>query len=604
MAATGRRPHPDDVLKRLARTGRGATGPEIYVGRARPFDAVRAAALTMFGLLLLVGGVAALPFVLPHNSIQVEGLDSHTYITPAGLKESEVFFTVKPRRALQTVRVRIDGEPASVVVDGTRLRWVPPPLAEGRHTLTLRSGSRFLWRAAASKRVVVEVDSVDPTLTVAAPSLAVTVDQPLTVHGTVEKDATVKVNGKTVPVVDGSFSRQFSTPPIGMVRVEATDRAGNVTLVEQPSGVKFPEIQGVHMSGLSWVTPSLRDPVLRMAEEGRINTVVLDLKDESGRVSYRSGLTRVNDIGANAIIPGAGQYDLVSAVNRLHERGIRVMGRIVAFRDPFLTRSSINANRLDEVVQTASGDPYDSAYGAFANPLSSSVQNYLLDLVREAADAGVDDILFDYLRRPEGALSEMRFVGLEQPSAGALEKAIVEFVQRAAKRLEGTKTRLGVSVFGIAAKYPEQIGQDIRALARTVDYIAPMVYPSHWRSGNYNVVDPANAPYEIVSRSLKDFNLQMQGTDAAMMPWLQDFSLAPGRRYGAEEVRAQITAAREQNSTGFLLWDSKVTYTEEGIPADASVVPFRPVVTVPAGAADGLSVAPTVPATVDAAAAS
>ena len=198
----------------------------------------------------------------------------------------------------------------------------------------------------------------------------------------------------------------------------------------------------------------------------------------------------------------------------------------------------------------------------------------------------------------------MRFAGLENPTAAALEQAIVDFVHRAATRLEGTKTRLGVSVFGIAAKYPEQIAQDVRALARTVDYIAPMVYPSHWRSGNYNVVDPANSPYDIVSRSLKDFRLQMQGTDAAMMPWLQDFSLAPGRTYGADEVRAQITAAREQNATGFLLWDSKVTYSEGGIPADASSVPFRPVAKVAAGAGGGLSVAPTVPATAEVAAAS
>jgi hypothetical protein len=588
-----RRPHPDDVLKRLARNGRGATGPEIYVGQSRPFDRVRAGFFTLFGLLLLFGGVTALPFVLPHHEIRVVGIDPRAFLTPDGLRGSEVFFSTKPASGIRSIRVRIDGEPAVVVVEGERLRWIPPALAEGRHRLTLQSGSRFLWRGPSRKTVSVEIDSVSPTMTVAGPSGAVTIDGPLTIKGTVEKDAKVTVNDKQVPIVDGAFSRRFELPPIGLVRIDATDRAGNITHVEQPVGVAYPQVQGVHVSALAWVTPKLHDPILRLASDGRINTVMLDLKDESGHVGYRSSLTRVNDIGANIIAPGVGQYDLRAAIAELHSHGIRVIGRIVAFRDPLLARSSINAGRLDEVVQTLTGGPYDSTYGAFANPASPAVQTYLLDLMREAADAGVDDIVFDYLRRPDGGLTLMHFPGITDVTPESISDVIIGFVRAAGKRLGGTKARLGVAVAGVAAKHPDRVAQDVRALARIVDFISPIVYPSQWASGSYGIVDPANSPYEIVTSSVREFHSQMAGTDAALLPWLQDFTLAPGRRYGAAEVRAQILASREQSATGFVVWDPKVTYNEVAIPNDASALSL-PKVT------GGSGVAPTVPATVSA----
>ena len=78
-------------------------------------------------------------------------------------------------------------------------------------------------------------------------------------------------------------------------------------------------------------------------------------------------------------------------------------------------------------------------------------------------------------------------------------------------------------------------------MARNVDYVAPMLYPSHWGPGEYDVSDPNGSPYEIVRRSTADFVRQVRGTGARVMPWLQDFSL--GRDYGPEEVRAQIRGA-------------------------------------------------------------
>ena len=97
-------------------------------------------------------------------------------------------------------------------------------------------------------------------------------------------------------------------------------------------------------------------------------------------------------------------------------------------------------------------------------------------------------------------------------------------------RSSRTARSSALSVFGVAATRPTEVAQDIPAMARSVDYVAPMVYPSHWGNGEYNVANPNSEPYEIVLRSLRDFRRQTRGTGARVVPWLQDFTL--GVTYG------------------------------------------------------------------------
>ena len=152
----------------------------------------------------------------------------------------------------------------------------------------------------------------------------------------------------------------------------------------------------------------------------------------------------------------------------------------------------------------------------------------------------------------------MRFPGLR----GRSERAIVEFLEQSRDALAGTDALVGASVFGVAATRPEEVAQDIPAMARTVDYIAPMVYPSHWGPGEYNVANPNGEPYAITRRSLADFARKTRLTGARVVPWLQDFSL--GWDYGPAEVAAQIRA-RDAGMDEFILWDPAVTYTAEAL---------------------------------------
>ena len=162
--------------------------------------------------------------------------------------------------------------------------------------------------------------------------------------------------------------------------------------------------------------------------------------------------------------------------------------------------------------------------------------------------------MLDYVRRPEGLLDKLRFPGLTtSPAVG-----VANFVRDLRQALPPT-TRLGLSVFGVSASRPYLVGQDIRLLAPLVDYIAPMVYPSHWVTGEYKVDNPLLQPGLVVERSTADFVRQASTGGAFVVPWLEDFG-AKGVKYGTAEVAAQINAAYSSKSSGFFMWNSKIEY--------------------------------------------
>ena len=314
-----------------------------------------------------------------------------------------------------------------------------------------------------------------------------------------------------------------------------------------------PATAAVHVTARSWADPAVREPILELARSGLINAVQLDIKDESGEVGYASTVPIAGTTGA-----AMGHYDAEAVLDELHRLGVRVIGRIVCFLDPVLASWAWANERTEMLVLQGSGGPLETDYGpaAFTNVASPEVRQYLIDLSVEAAQLGFDEILYDYVRRPEGDPGAMYFPGLES----APEVAVARFVADTNTQLADTDVVLGVSVFGIAATRPEQIAQDIRLIAPHVDYVAPMVYPSHWGPGEYNVADPNRQPAEIVGASIADFHAVVAGSGAAIVPWLQDFS-AGGVVYGPVEVRAQIDSALAAGASGFLLWNAGSFYT-------------------------------------------
>jgi hypothetical protein len=326
---------------------------------------------------------------------------------------------------------------------------------------------------------------------------------------------------------------------------------GDGATAEPPGAAKGPhmavprEIRGVHVTMSLASLPGKLQEYLALPG---LNTIELDVKDEDGRVGFvPSAVPLARRTGA------AGPFYKARAAARLvHAGGVYLIGRIVAFEDPVLSEQ-----RPELAIHTSDGSLWHNNSGlGWTNPYDRRVWRYNVDLAVAAAKAGFDEIQFDYVRFPsDGDLSLIRYPG---PHPQPMGWTIPAFVQYAARRLHPLGVRVSVDVFGLAATRDLGIGQLPRRIAGHVDAVYPMVYPSHFSSGEYNLPDPEAVPAETVRRSLLDFQTALEGRKARLTPWLQDFSL--GRTYTVDDVRAQIDAARAVDTHGFLLWNAEGLY--------------------------------------------
>jgi hypothetical protein len=490
------------------------------------------------------------------------GLERHDALTFDEARQVDLRIAIHPTKTLDAARLTLDGRPLDQAerVDGG-FRWRPAgALMVGEHQLVLTvprpilPPARFTWKLL--------VDATPPTLRAPSRLAPRGMRTPVRIDGRVDPDALLTANGNPVELDDdGRFTLRYPRPPAGPVLLVARDEADNVVKQEVFVPVRRPAVHGVHMTAISWRTPSLKRHVLDLIDAGRIDTVQLDLKDEHGDVGYDSKVPLAQQIGAVR-----NYYGLRQAVNELHRRGVRVIGRIVVYRDPILAKAAWEDGHRDWVVQKTDGSPH-GAYGGFTNLASRAVQQYNLDIAAEAADLGVDEILWDYIRRPEDqnneTIDDVVFPGMPSTHL-AVRRAVVGFLARGHEILRAKGVYQGASLFGVAARRPDTVGQSVPDIARHVDYIAPMVYPALWVSGEFSVGNPVGDPYTIVARSLQAFKDEAEGTGIGFTPWLQDFSL--GVTYGDREVAAQVTGARAAGVEDFLLWSPRVQYHADRLP--------------------------------------
>lgn len=500
-----------------------------------------------------------------------------TSLTPSGPETGELLgaeavaelaFSVTtddPEVALDSIAFTLDGAPVDGALERSAgaVAYRPGTLPDGPRTVT----ATWARDADADPRTIAswtfEVDATPPTLEVDAPAPPIVVGQPLTLTGRAEPGATVSAGPYDVEVDGtGAFRLELAEAPAEELTVVARDPAGNTTTSERrivtvPSRLEVDGFRGVHVTACGWASPGKRERLLGLAESGRINAFVLTVKAEDGLVGF--AWDPYLEVADPDLVAGSCRYDLAEVVAELHERGVAVIGRIVAFRDPVLAAWAWDNDRRDMVIQTPDGEPY-RGYGGFMNPAQPDVRAYNIDLAETIAAAGVDLVLWDYIRRPDGAIENLVFPGME----GTIEEAVVAFTAEADARLAPHGVEHGASVYGIAVTRPREIGQDIPGMAEHLDIIAPMVYPSHWGPGEYRLADPNRAPYDIIARSLADYLTALEGTRARVVPWLEDTVYRAWDR--PLQVREQLRATADVGVDEWMLWDPGNNYTPDAIP--------------------------------------
>jgi hypothetical protein len=304
--------------------------------------------------------------------------------------------------------------------------------------------------------------------------------------------------------------------------------------------------------------------LVKLADRTEINAFVVDVKDDTGYLTYRSEVPTAIAIGANSELRAR---DVRERLRVMREHGIHPIARIVVAKDPLLA-----ARKPAWSVQHVNGGLWrDRLDFAWVDAFNDSVWVYAAQLAAEAVKTGFAEVQYDYVRFPDEPESRLALAVFNGRRPGETKR---QGVTRNLKLLRERTRRMGVpftiDVFGLttSATGDMGIGQHWEDLVTTADVVLPMVYPSHYYRGHYNLKHPNSEPYKVIRRAMQDALRRSAplGKTAEIRPYLQAFTLGPPR-YTPAHVREQIRAAEELGIKSWVLWNPRSAY-------DAAI--FRP----------------------------
>jgi hypothetical protein len=313
------------------------------------------------------------------------------------------------------------------------------------------------------------------------------------------------------------------------------------------------DAKAIYLSYFGIAAPVLRDPAFNLIEETSLNAVVIDVKDDRGFVSFNCPIPEIRNVG---IVPKPSIADIDKLLAELHKKNIYVIARIAVFRDELLAQTKPDWTIVDE----GSGQPFkEKGKVAWLDPFRKEIWEYNIAVAKAAAEAGFDEIQFDYVRFPATDHSALKYA--KSCNDRTRSKAINGFLKQAYRELLPFNVYVAADVFGITCWHDNDcgIGQPMRQLAETVDYLCPMVYPSGF-TGNVLGMrgKPTHFPGEVVSRSMRSAAVLIGGNSKKLRPWLQNFKdyAYDKRDLTARDIALQVQACYDTATSGWMLWDA------------------------------------------------
>lgn len=419
------------------------------------------------------------------------------------------------------------------------------------------------------------------------------------------QDSELSAFGQTAAIVEG----QNNTSSASSMGESSVENIVNELPTPPPPPQKLsnpPEvITAVYVTGWSAGSKSYLNYLANLFNATQINAVVVDVKGSAGFVSYASGAEEVKKYHLNNDVIS----DIDSLVRFFHDQNIYVIGRIAVFEDPVYSKARPELaiyNKAKETQPTGSGHPdlskpvlwQDNNGLSWLDPSSKEVWDYNVSLAKDVFYHGFDEVNFDYIRFPtDGRVENMGFPVWDEKKP--MPAVIKEFFQYVRSSLPGEK--ISADLFGLTTVNTDDmgIGQLLENAFENFDYIAPMVYPSHYAKTFIGFENPAEYPYEVIKYSMdsaisreKAFlkkqqdmvikNSEAAGSPAAELqvlipppvlnplakfrPWLQDFNM--GADYTADMVKKEIKATQDalgKDFSGFMLWNPSNIYTKAAV---------------------------------------
>ncbi len=350
------------------------------------------------------------------------------------------------------------------------------------------------------------------------------------------------------------YSQAFSLASLSVSSASSTVPVFIPTYISTPTPVK-----GIYMT--SWVagTPRLREPLVNLIDSTELNSVVIDIKDYSGKIVFPVTDPALKAFGSEEIrVPDMPQF-----IDELHKKNIYVIGRIAVFQDAYFVKQ-----RPDLAVKNSAGTEVwkDHKGISWIDVGAKEYWDYTVMIAREARKIGFDEINFDYIRYPsDGNMHDISF-----PQSSTTPKAVMlkNFFSYLHDNLAGSGLKISADLFGLTTTATDDmgIGQVLENALPYFDYVSPMVYPSHYPPTFLGFKEPEGHPYEVVNFAMSSAVKRAEAlasttgeTVAELRPWLQDFGLR--QDYGPAEVDAQIKATNDDGLNSWLLWSASNHYT-------------------------------------------
>ncbi|MEY2672071.1 MAG: hypothetical protein RL687_488 [Candidatus Parcubacteria bacterium] len=316
------------------------------------------------------------------------------------------------------------------------------------------------------------------------------------------------------------------------------------------------QVKALYMS--SWIAgvPSRRAKLVDIIDKTELNAVVIDIKDATGRVSFKTDDPFITELGSveNRV------RDMDIFIDDLHKKNIYVIGRVSVFQDSYLTAKKPEW----AITRKSDGKVWKDRKGlSFLDPAQEEVLHYTVAIAKASYAIGFDEINFDYIRYPsDGNMKDINYKLKEGTTRSDNLEKFFSSLNTEVKKENNIIT--SADVFGLTteAKDDMGIGQIWEKIIPHFDYISPMVYPSHYPVGQYGLKNPAANPGIVINNSILGAIKKTEAMGlpkSKIRPWLQDFDM--GATYTDSLVRAQIDSSEKIGVNSWMMWDPKNVYT-------------------------------------------
>jgi len=329
------------------------------------------------------------------------------------------------------------------------------------------------------------------------------------------------------------------------------------------------------------------DAHLGTLKKNGLNMLVVDMKDDKGFLRYNPKDPLVVSKGRL----GRG-IEVESFAQKAKANGIYLVARIVVFKDQNLARFGgakyavwdrreqkawqgyeVTTRKIETAVPSgevavpdagAESETTRKYYEEYwVDPYSEEVWEYNVAIARELIARGFDEIQFDYIRFPTDGTNLADASYRWQDRGMDKESALMSFLSYARREIAAP---ISIDIYGANGWYRtgSRTGQDIELLARYVDVICPMFYPSHFEQG-FLAQEPArDRPYRIYLHGSYR-NAVIARNHCIVRPWAQAFYLnvSYDRAYYDEDyVQRQAFGVRDSINQGYTYWNNSGRYSD------------------------------------------